>query len=94
MKDKYVPHIRPNKFKENKVFRKEYDRKRWAKRAACLELGAVPMPLLHFSFCLICGEELMNYKTTIRETCSRACGRKLGASRRTDYGKNFNEANL
>ena len=85
----HVPHIRPDKFKENKVFRKEYDRKRWAKRAACLELGAVPMPLLHFSFCLICGEELMNYKTTIRETCSRKCGYKLGTERRLKTFKEY-----
>ena len=90
----HVPHIRPNKFKEDKVFRKEYDRKRWAKRSCYLEFGLTPAHLLNFSNCLICGKELMNYKTTIRETCSRGCGRKLGARRRTNYTKGFNEANL
>ena len=77
-----APLNRRNKFKEDPQVRRDYDKKRWSQRLRSLELGCIPMSKLHFDFCKICGVETVNYKTTIRETCGRTCGHKLGMQRK------------
>ena len=80
--DYYGYYLKGNKFKDDKKFRKQYDKQRWDRRLAKLAYGCVPIEQLSFNHCAICGQEIYNYKTTMRETCGRKCGHKLAMNRK------------